>query len=167
MESIVKSRPKSFQTLEAAIQWAIKSNTIKNLTSARVSIPPQLYERDGPKGKEYAWKVDLMQSQDHWMSWFQGLTNAFLSIQIPKILLLAGAERMDKELTIAQMQGKFRLKVVYDVGHSVQEDDWKETGKICYEFLHNFKIPLNLGEMEILKTGGIGHFHPNLPTGIY
>jgi len=74
---------------------------------------------------------------------------------------------MDNELTIAHMQGKFRLKVIYDVGHSVQEDNWKETGKICYEFLHNFRIPLNLEEIEILKTKGIGFFHPNLPKNPY
>jgi len=169
MEGIVKSMPKSFPSLEAAIQWAVRSNTIKNLASAKVSIPPQLVESTNPKtgAKEYVWKVDLMASEKHWMGWFKGLTKSFLSIQVPKVLLLAGAERMDNELTIAHMQGKFRLKVIYDVGHSVQEDNWKETGKICYEFLHNFRIPLNLEEIEILKTKGIGFFHPNLPKNPY
>lgn len=61
------------------------------------------------------------------IGWFKGLSTSFLNVPFAKILLLAGAERMDKELTIAHMQGKFRLKVIYDVGHSVQEDNWKET----------------------------------------
>jgi protein phosphatase methylesterase 1 len=39
-----------------------------------------------------------------------------------KQLILAGSERMDKELTIAQMQGKFSMKVIHDCGHVVQED---------------------------------------------
>ena len=39
-----------------------------------------------------------------------------------KQLILAGSERMDKELTIAQMMGKFSLKVVHDCGHVIQED---------------------------------------------
>jgi len=39
------------------------------VTSARVSIPPQLVEHeDKAKGiKEYVWKIDLMASQEHWM----------------------------------------------------------------------------------------------------
>mmetsp|Transcript_32355 Transcript_32355/g.29175 ORF Transcript_32355/g.29175 Transcript_32355/m.29175 type:complete len:86 (+) Transcript_32355:917-1174(+) len=85
-----------------------------------------------------------MASQDHWIGWFKGLSPSFLNINISKILLLAGAERMDKELTIAHMQGKFRLKVIYDVGHSVQEDNWKETAQICYDFCYDFKIAINV-----------------------
>jgi len=33
--------------------------------------------------------------------WFKGLTSAFLNIRIPKLLLLAEKDRMDKDLTIA------------------------------------------------------------------
>lgn len=42
---------------------------------------------------------------------------------------------------IAQMQGKFKLSIVYGVGHSVQEDDPKATARIIYEFLNDFRIP--------------------------
>jgi hypothetical protein len=42
---------------------------------------------------------------------------------------------------IAQMQGKFRLMVVKNVGHSVQEDDFQATAKSVYEFMKIFKIP--------------------------
>lgn len=35
--------------------------------------------------------------------------------------MLAGAERLDKELMIGQMQGKFQLVVLGGVGHMVQE----------------------------------------------
>jgi protein phosphatase methylesterase 1 len=47
------------------------------------------------------------------------LTKSFLDIRISKLLILAEKERMDKDLTIAQMQGKFKLVVLKDVGHSV------------------------------------------------
>lgn len=70
---------------------------------------------------------------------------------------------MDKELMIAHMQGRFRLKVIYDVGHSVQEDNWKETAKVCYEFLYSFRIPITVQEIEDISTKGVGLFHPNLP----
>ena len=41
----------------------------------------------------------------YWEGWFKGLSKMFLSSRIPKLLLLAGIDRLDKELTIAQMQG--------------------------------------------------------------
>lgn len=56
--------------------------------------------------------------------WFQGLSGSFLRVKLPKILITAEKERLDKELTIAQMQGKFKVSIVHNVGHSVQEDDY-------------------------------------------
>ncbi len=46
-----------------------RSGTVKDVTSARVSIPPQLERRENKeKGvTEYVWKVDLMASQEHWV----------------------------------------------------------------------------------------------------
>lgn len=55
---------------------------------------------------------------------------------------------MDKELTIAQMQGKFKLTILHNVGHSVQEDDCKGTAKMLYEFLKDFRIPMTLSEVS-------------------
>lgn len=73
--------------------------------------------------------------------WFKGLTQCFLSIKIPRLLLLAASDRMDKELTIAQMQGKFRLSVINNVGHIVQEDDPKGTASVIRDFIQIFRIP--------------------------
>lgn len=53
---------------------------------------------------------------------------------------------MDKELTIAQMQGKFKLIVIHNVGHSVQEDDYKATARELYQLVKDFRIPTTLGE---------------------
>lgn len=38
------------------------------------------------------------------------------------MLLLAGTDRLDKALTIGQMQGKFQLELIPQVGHVIQED---------------------------------------------
>ena len=46
----------------------------------------------------------------------------FLSVRGPKLLLLAGTDRLDKDLLVGQMQGKFQLVVLPAVGHVVQED---------------------------------------------
>lgn len=42
-----------------------------------------------------------MKSEKYWVEWFKGLTNSFLQIKVPKLLMTAEKERMDKELTIA------------------------------------------------------------------
>ena len=47
---------------------------------------------------------------------------------------------MDKELTIAHMQGKFNMKVIYDVGHVVQEGKPAEVADAIYQFLATFRI---------------------------
>ena len=44
-------------------------------------------------------------SEPFWRGWFQGLSKAFLAPSHPKMLLLAGVDRLDKDLTIGQMQG--------------------------------------------------------------
>ena len=57
--------------------------------------------------KKYVWRTDLLASQEFWVEWFKDLTSTFLGLKVKKQLILAGSERMDKELTIAHMQGKF------------------------------------------------------------
>ena len=62
-------------------------------------VAPTLNEATGET--RYAWKTDLLASKDFWESWFKGLTQCFLDVRVPKQLLLASSDRMDKELTIA------------------------------------------------------------------
>jgi protein phosphatase methylesterase 1 len=97
------------------------------------------------------WQVDLLKTSPFWMGWFEGLTNQFLQIRIPKILMLAEKERLDKDLTVAQMQGKFRLVVLQNTGHSIQEDDPKNTAYNFHDFLIKFRIPTTVEELKHLK----------------
>ena len=53
--------------------------------------------------------------------WFTGLSGKFLAARTARLLVLAGTERLDKELMIGQMQGKFQLVVIPNVGHMVHE----------------------------------------------
>jgi len=55
---------------------------------------------------------------------------------------------MDKELTIAQMQGKFRLSVINDVGHIIHEDDSKEVARMIADFISIFKIAGKISEIK-------------------
>ena len=90
------------------------------MRSARVSMPDQVVEKVDENGnKMYVWRTDLLASKPYWTDWFKGLTKIFLELRAPKQLLLAGNDRMDKELTIAHMQGKFKMVVVDNVGHTI------------------------------------------------
>lgn len=64
-------------------------------------VVPQTDEATGVT--KYVWRTDLMATKAYWESWFKGLTQCFLNVRVPKQLLLAGSDRMDKDLTIAQM----------------------------------------------------------------
>lgn len=58
----------------------------------------------------------------HRMSgWFKGLSSTFLAARTARILVLAGTDRLDNELMIGQMQGKFQMVVIPGVGHMLQE----------------------------------------------
>lgn len=166
MENIVYNRPPSFSSVEKGIEYMFKSGTIKNLDSARISVPPLLKETKKGDSSIYEWKTNLMASKQFWTEWFIGLTKAFLSCKIPKILMLAGIERMDKDLTISQMQGKFQLSVVPDVGHIIQEDDPAKTMKIIEDFIKNFKIGPKISDMKPI-IGKLGNANILMETVKY
>ena len=58
-------------------------------------------------GKPWRWRTDLARTQPFWEGWFGGLSGKFLRGRGGKMLLLAGTDRLDTELTIGQMQGWF------------------------------------------------------------
>ncbi|KAG2092829.1 uncharacterized protein F5147DRAFT_821606 [Suillus discolor] len=53
--------------------------------------------------------------------WFPSLSSIFLGLRSTRLLVLAGAERLDTTLMVSQMQGKFWLEVMggLGVGHLV------------------------------------------------
>jgi len=53
--------------------------------------------------------------------WFKSLSSRFLACRSARLLVLAGTDRLDKELMIGQMQGKFQMEVVPNVGHMLHE----------------------------------------------
>lgn len=87
---------------------SFRSRTIRNATSARVSVPSLLIEEENPSdlSRPWTWRTDLAQTKPFWEDWFVGLSKKFVEAKGGKLLLLAGTDRLDKELMIAQMQGK-------------------------------------------------------------
>jgi len=123
MRSFLSNRPQSFTSEENAIAWCLHSGTVHNARSARVSMPGQLKQTPD---QTFTWRIDLAQTQPHWSNWFAGLSRHFLECPMPKLLVLAGMDRLDKDLTVGQMQGKFQMIVLQKVGHAVQEDSPKD-----------------------------------------
>eukprot|EP01006_Ploeotia_vitrea_P023829 TRINITY_DN56477_c0_g2_i1.p1 TRINITY_DN56477_c0_g2~~TRINITY_DN56477_c0_g2_i1.p1 ORF type:complete len:194 (-),score=13.77 TRINITY_DN56477_c0_g2_i1:97-678(-) len=123
MDKVLDSRPESFPTLEKAVLWTVKSGGVHNIESARVAVPSKLVECEAPGlGKRFKFRTNLKSSQPFWREWFEGMDSKFLGCSAPKLLFLAGTDRLDKDLLIGQMQGKFQLAVVYGSGHHVHED---------------------------------------------
>jgi protein phosphatase methylesterase 1 len=97
------SRPPMFRSLGDAVDWHVKSRTLRSAESARVSVPA-MFVKDAAGA--WRWRVDLAETQEYWEDWFTGLSGKFLGAKCAKLLILAGSDSLDKELTIGQMQGE-------------------------------------------------------------
>ncbi|KAL7312579.1 Protein phosphatase methylesterase 1 [Mucor circinelloides] len=131
MTKILSSRPKRFDSAEQAIMWSIQSDTVRNVESARLSVPALIEPTQDGKFK---WITDLIKTQPFWTEWFNGLSGKFLNSGTAKLLILAGTDRLDKPLIIGQMQGKFQLTIFPDAGHFLQEDTPRKTAVCLVEF---------------------------------
>ena len=98
---------------------------------------------------DYVWRVDLPKSSPHWQGWFEGLSTLFLSAPVQnRLLILAGMDRLDKDLTIGQMQGKFQLQVLPQTGHAIHED---VPDRVAEVIAHSLKLNKSKCNQEIVK----------------
>ena len=105
---------------------ATTSNTSGNNDNASSAVPAQ---------PGYVWRIDLAKTEPYWKGWFSGMSQLFLGCAVPKLLLLAGVDRLDKDLTIGQMQGKFQMQVLPQSGHAVHEDSPDKVAESVATFL--------------------------------
>lgn len=106
MHTYLSTRPVGFATLQSGIEWHIRSRTIRNSVSARTSVPALLvFNENQDPTRPWRWRTNLGATQPFWEDWFVGLSKKFLGARGGKLLLLAGTDRLDTELTIGQMQG--------------------------------------------------------------
>lgn len=135
MHTYLSTRPPGFTSLQSGIEWHVRSRTIRNSVSARTSVPSLLTHNAESKGSgAWTWRTNLAATQPFWEGWFVGLSNKFLSARGGKLLLLAGTDRLDKELTIGQMQGKYALQVFPEAGHFIHEDLPEKTAMVIVDF---------------------------------
>lgn len=151
MKSYLAQRPSLFDSPAAAIDWHIRTRTLRNAASARVSVPSLLLPAPAPSSR-YTWRTNLGATAPWWESWFSGMSARFLGGRGAKLLVLAGADRLDRELMIGQMQGKFQLEVIPEAGHFLQEDVPEKLAGIAVEFFKrndrsSLVLPMKVGEM--------------------
>ena len=115
-------------------------HAIRNPTSARISVPSILTPSVSGNPPAYRWRTPLQDTAPYWLSelalscpsvryshgiimedCFTSLSSKFLSARTARLLALAGTERLDRELMIGHMQGKFQLEVLAGVGHMIHE----------------------------------------------
>ncbi|CAD6448176.1 72555e85-e420-45da-a363-bc983d8f01b0 [Sclerotinia trifoliorum] len=135
MQTYLSTRPLGFPSLQSGIEWHTRSRTIRNTLSARTSVPALLrHDEEAGGSRSWTWRTNLGATQPFWEGWFVGLSKKFLEAKGGKLLLLAGTDRLDKELTIGQMQGKYALQVFPEAGHFVHEDLPEKTAMVLVDF---------------------------------
>ncbi|KAK2765429.1 Protein phosphatase methylesterase 1 [Arachnomyces sp. PD_36] len=154
METYLSTRPSHFPSLVSGIEWHTRSRSIRNSTSACASVPSLLREDPTPpdSSKPWTWRTNLAATKPYWENWFIGLSKKFLEARGGKLLLLAGTDRLDKELIIGQMQGKYQLQVFPEAGHFIQEDQPAKTAQILVDFYKRndrsaLVLPPKVGDM--------------------
>ncbi|KAL8690329.1 MAG: hypothetical protein Q9218_004204 [Villophora microphyllina] len=167
MNLYLATRPKYFQSLASGIEWHIRSRTLRNTASARVSVPSLLYQKPNDNSSSQAdqtwlWRTDLSATEYYWGDWFTGLSKKFLEAKGGKLLILAGTDRLDKELMIGQMQarldvsGRYQLQVFPDAGHFIQEDQPAKTAMVLADFYRRndrsaLVLPPKVGDILMKK----------------
>jgi len=144
MNTVISKRPKGFKSYDDAIEWHITSKTIRNRKSANITVPPLLIPSI-PLDTGYTWRTMLDDTREYWTEWFTGLSQAFLTSPCARLLILAGADRLDKTLMIGQMQGKFQLTLFYNCGHFLHEDDPHKCAEVLMQFWRR-------NDMSLLKS---------------
>lgn len=136
----MQARPQSFGSLEDAIAWSLSSGMLTNPQSARENVPPRLVHHEEADGKEsWSWRTDVSKATSCLSHCFEGLSELFVALPLPKLLVVGAVDRMDATLEAAHMQGRFRLDVVPHPGHYIHEDRPEEVAEAIAKFLLQLK----------------------------
>lgn len=120
------------------------SEDVEELDSTPNLQPPPIQRNINEK--KYTWRIDLSKSESFWSGWFNGLSEKFLGLHQPKLLLLASIEGLDRALTVGQMQGKFQLQVLARCGHAVHEDRPHEVAEVIAGYMIRNKFAEPCGD---------------------
>ena len=105
----------------------------------------------------------MTKTEKYWKDWFKGLSGMFLNVNVPKLLLLAGVDRLDRELMVGQMQGKFQMQVLPQCGHAVHEDSPNEVANALSNFVIRNKITESIFYSDTCRHSLIMKLSNNAP----
>lgn len=94
-------------TIEEETDEQIAAGVAGNLKPPLPVSASKLSDRLALDTKMYTWRIDLSRTEHYWNGWFKGLSQKFLDVPVPKILLLANIHGLDTALTVGQMQGNW------------------------------------------------------------
>lgn len=124
----LSQRPKNL-TEQEAIKWAVDSNYSPSLMAAKNTIPHQLQNNE--------WITDVLSLEPLWKQWFLDFNVKFLKLTVQKVII-STKSTLDKTLTIAQMQGKFQLKIM-GTHHLIHEQNPMEFSSFLINFAQRIK----------------------------
>lgn len=167
MAAFVSRFPSLFTSCKEAVNWSIFAGLLCNKSSAAISIPSQLVkttrgalpashkgaEKGPPDEEVWTWRIDVMATEPYWEGWFRGMSQAFLSSRCVKILICSSSDRLDKELMIAHMQGKFQVQIVSGSGHVIEEDQPAELCRVVQTFITRYRLHLPPSQRAGLVRG--------------
>ncbi|EPY35710.1 protein phosphatase methylesterase 1 [Strigomonas culicis] len=123
MNDFLRKRPGHFATVKEAQTWFLQHGGMRSAEGAAVSVPPLLTTATVGGECVFVWRTDLQKMEHVWGGWFDELDKKFVSLPYSKMLCLANADRLDTELTVAQMQGKFQFEIIgNNCGHYIMDD---------------------------------------------
>ena len=139
----------------------METRAIRNLESARRSVPSLLRYDASCEPLPWRWATDLAATEPFWRGWFTGLSGRFLATRAARLLILAETDHLDQELMIGQMQGKYQLSIARMAGHCVQEvrrkltqDEPQETAQTLVQFWERNEKPA-LPVPQVRKVGQV------------
>ncbi|CAE7041652.1 PPME1 [Symbiodinium natans] len=135
----MQARPGTFKSLEDAIAWSLSSGMLTDPQAARENIPPRLHHEVQADRESWSWITNVSEAIACWPEWFDGVSSLFVSLPMPKLLIVGSVDRMDATLEAAHMQGRFRLEVVPHPGHFIHEDRPDEVAEAISKFLQQLQ----------------------------
>lgn len=97
--------PETINEDEAVFQIPVRKSSVSKFSSSKNTQFYSLLFFQTSSKHDYVWRIDLGKTEKYWRGWFHGLSNNFLNCRAQKLLLLANIDRLDRDLTVGQMQG--------------------------------------------------------------
>jgi pimeloyl-ACP methyl ester carboxylesterase len=164
MPEFLRRRPRCFPSVDDAVAWFTHMGGMRVPAHAWLSVPPLL--RRVPVAASLAgavstdevfeWVSDLAATEPHWAGWFSGMDGRFLHAVCPRLLCLSSRDSLDRDLTVAHMQGQFQLEIVRDCGHYLMEDAPDVVARVLLRFIQRVEQQSEKLRALYVRKFGVG-----------